>query len=243
MLYVSDCSRGASVCDVKLIPGSGFIKWMRPLWFYKAEKQGQVQESTIEIWPGELMVLLEEKVSIKVGQQMEAPTCPGGCCVQFGSNTADQRPPTAANDLDPRPSQTADCRLIFRHSVCLLPDCRSSISIWEAVFTFIWYSPVCFSSRGVWYQDCDSWSWFPEDICGWRLFDAVTPASISSLWRSPKYWFSHSGLRWLQLPVLLYLFNMLPCSLQRAPSGCSSDLLWLRRSPWWCTELHQETQF
>lgn len=49
MLYVSDCSRGASVCDVKIIPGSGFIKWMRPLWFYKAEKQGQVQESTIEI--------------------------------------------------------------------------------------------------------------------------------------------------------------------------------------------------
>lgn len=53
------------------------------------------------------MVLLEEKVSIKAGQHMEAPTCPGGCCVQFGSNTADQRPPTAADDLDPRPSQTA----------------------------------------------------------------------------------------------------------------------------------------
>lgn len=119
MLYVSDCSRGASVYDVKIIPGSGFIKWMRPLWFYKAEKQGQVQESTIEIWPGELMVLLEEKVSIKVGQQMEAPTCPGGCCVQFGSNTADQRPPTAANDLDPRPSQTAGTPLWFSDIQCV----------------------------------------------------------------------------------------------------------------------------
>lgn len=158
------------------------------------------------------------------------------------------RPTSTNSSRWPGPQTIADCRnssLIFRHSVCLLPDCRSSISKWEAVFTFIWppsNSPVFFSSRGVRYQDCDSWSCFPEDVCGWRLFDAVTPASISSLWRSPKYWFSPSGLRWLQLPVLLYLFNMLPYSPQGAASVCSSDLLWLRRSPWWCTELHQETQ-
>ncbi len=134
----------------------------------------------------------------------------------------------------------------------LLPDYRTLISKWNAKFTFIWKedfgllsnSPVIFPLAHV--------------RCFWRCFcfrsvlvalflsvvtlDALTPASVHSLWSSPKCLnqlclnvFSTSRSSLLLVHIILtnfflpvnFAFNMLWYSTPWTPTPFSNDPLWL----------------